>query len=143
LLLDLAEGTGNLPLKYFSMVICCSVMEHVPRPWKMAENLTRLVRPGGKLYISVPWVWRYHKYPDDYFRFSFRAIMTLFPEFSFTNMFYSTTSIGEFVAIKESCLGIDNVLARIGKEKNIARKYLPCLMLHMLGTKAQAHQHAA
>jgi len=43
--------------------------------------------------MSVPWVWRYHAYPDDYFRFSWRGIETLFPEFSWSDKHYSTTVI--------------------------------------------------
>jgi SAM-dependent methyltransferase len=56
---DLSAGTGRLPVSHFALGICCSVLEHTPRPWVMAENIVKLLRPGGQLYISVPWVWRY------------------------------------------------------------------------------------
>ena len=109
----------------------------------MADNLTRLVRPGGKLYISVPWVWRYHQYPDDYYRFSFRGIMELFPDFDWSCIHYSTTAVGEFLIIKDNCLGIDNMLALNGHGEATKRKYMPCLMVNMLGTKQEAARQAA
>jgi SAM-dependent methyltransferase len=141
--LDLVEGIGDLPENHFALVICCSVMEHVTQPWKMADNITRLVRPDGKLYISVPWIWRYHAYPDDYYRFSFRGIMQLFPEFTWAHIFYSTTLAGEFLVVKENCLGIDNILALTKKQHRVKRKYMPCLMLNMLGTKQQQDSRQA
>ena len=142
-LIDLAEGIGDLPENHFGLVICCSVMEYVRRPWKMAENITRLVRPGGKLYVSVPWVWRYHQYPDDYYRFSFRGIMELFSDYDWANIHYSTTAVGEFLIVKDNCLGIDNLLALNGHGDAVKRKYMPCLMVNMIGTKHQARQQAA
>lgn len=62
---DLTRGVGSLPKGYFALGICCSVLEHVERPWSFARNLSRLIRPGGMLFLSVPWVWHYHAYPDD------------------------------------------------------------------------------
>lgn len=114
------------------LVICCSVLEHVKRPWIMAENMTRLVNPGGKLYIAVPWVWRYHAYPDDYWRFSWRGIQQLFPEFDWSDALYSTTSTGGgmggfFRAEPES----DGNRALVAE----GVKYLPYLMVNMIGTK--------
>lgn len=151
-IVDLANGIGNLKENYFGCGICCSVMEHVPTPWTMAENITRLIAKDGLLFISVPWVWRYHMYPDDYFRFSFRGITSLFPEFEWDTPYYSTTVPGEFIAITEENKGADanmamyitigpgkvkRVLRRlIGKKNTKAlRKYLPYLMVNMIGRK--------
>jgi SAM-dependent methyltransferase len=141
--IDLVEGIGDLPENYFSLVICCSVLEHVARPWKMAENLTRLLRPGGTLYMSVPWIWRYHQYPDDYFRYSFRGIMALFPELSWSKIHYSTTKHGEFLIVKESCPFLDNAYVLTEKKHKAPRKYMACLMLNMLGTKPESAKLAA
>src|SRR5262245_60266393 len=66
---DLTESLCGLMASSFALIICCSVLEHVRRPWIMAENMTKLLAPGGTIFISVPWVWRYHGYPDDYYRF--------------------------------------------------------------------------
>lgn len=53
----------------FDLVVSCSVLEHVQRPHLACNHLTSVLKNGGLLYLSMPWVWRYHKYPDDYNRF--------------------------------------------------------------------------
>jgi len=67
----------------FHTVICCSVLEHVPNVFKIAANITQLTAPGGVLFLSVPFIWRYHGYPGDYWRFTPDAVEFLFPEFKF------------------------------------------------------------
>lgn len=133
---DLVAGIGPLPEGHFALAICCSVMEHVPQPWKMAENITRVMAPGGQLYLSVPWVWRYHPYPDDYFRFSFRAVPSLFPDFDWGQAVYSTNVEGEFIAVTDQQRDADNRMAKMmPQEGKAARKYLPYLMVNMIGVR--------
>jgi SAM-dependent methyltransferase len=134
--LDLAAGIGDLAEAHFDLVICCSVLEHVRRPWEMAENLTRLLRPGGTIYVAVPWVWRYHPYPDDYFRFSWRGIAELFPRIAWRRQAYSTNVPDEFFEITGDGAGLDNGLAKFVNTSAGQRKYLPYLQVHMLGIKS-------
>ncbi len=134
--LDLAAGTGDLAEGHFALAICCSVLEHVRRPWNMAANLTRLLRPGGALYVAVPWVWRYHPYPDDYFRFSWRGIAEIFPGIAWARMAYSTTAADEFFDITGDGVGIDNDLAKYIETPKGQRKYLPYLQVHMFGIRS-------
>ncbi len=133
---DLTRGTAPLEENRFALGICCSVLEHVEQPWAFAANLTRLIRPGGKLYMSVPWVWRYHPYPDDYFRFSHKGVRALFEEFAWAHEMFSTTVPNEFIEITENAEDIDNRLAIQAETKSgVKRKYLPYLMVNMLGTR--------
>ncbi|HFD92326.1 MAG TPA: class I SAM-dependent methyltransferase [Gammaproteobacteria bacterium] len=135
--IDLTHGTGDLPPNYFSLVVCCSVLEHVRKPWVMAENITRLVRTGGALYMSVPWVWRYHPYPDDYYRFSWRGIIELFPDFEWKHIYYSTNVPNEFFEVTDDTIETDNKLAIKKRGFKGKRKYLPYLMINMLGFKGR------
>ncbi len=129
---DLTTGIGELQEKYFDLIICCSVLEHVKKPWVMAENLQRLLKPGGVLYISVPWVWRYHAYPDDYFRFSWRGIIELFQDLECKNACYSTNVQGEIVEITGDNKYFDNNISAMVETTRGKRKYLPYLMVNML-----------
>lgn len=63
----------------FNHVDCCSVLEHVQRPWLMAENIERCLNRGGTVLIAAPFVWRVHGYPSDYWRITPNAIPILFP----------------------------------------------------------------
>jgi SAM-dependent methyltransferase len=132
---DLTEGTGGLPSAHFALIICCSVLEHVRRPWVMAEHLTDLLRPGGAIYIAVPWVWRYHPYPDDYYRFSWRGIIELFPRLTWSEQAFSTNVPDEFARLSGDATGLDNALAKYVDTPAGQRKYLPYLQVHMLGVK--------
>ena len=67
----------------FGTIFCLSVLEHCRRPFAMAENLTRLLRPEGKLVVAVPFAFKYHAYPSDYWRFTPEGIRELFAELDF------------------------------------------------------------
>jgi len=53
----LLAGVGEqLPLAGESLdaVVCCSVLEHVREPAAVLEEISRVLRPGGWLYLGVP-----------------------------------------------------------------------------------------
>ena len=137
---DLASGLCGLEEGRFKLIICCSVLEHVKQPWVMAENLTKLLAQGGVLYMSVPFVWRYHAYPEDYYRFTHRGIMTLFPNLDWTEVSYSTAIQGEVLPVGEQnvmhlCDKLSIFTRRRRKWFGPKEKSLPYIMFHMLGTK--------
>lgn len=133
---DLTTNNNPLPKNYYDLVICCSVLEHVKKPWLMAEEITKLIVPGGKLFISVPWVWRYHAYPDDYFRFSFQGIESMFDQFSWDNYAYSTTVQDQIIYVGKDGSNRDHkLILKVDVPDGTRQKYLPFLMVNMLGTK--------
>lgn len=74
---DLEEPLNDLGP--FAHVDCLSVLEHSKRPWLLAANVERLLETGGTLFLSVPFVWRIHGYPSDYWRFTVAGVRLLFP----------------------------------------------------------------
>lgn len=88
--LDMLDGPGvgivhdleePLPSKWgkFDHVDLCSVLEHVRKPWLLAANVEALMAPGATLLVSVPFVWRVHAYPSDFWRMTPEALDVLFP----------------------------------------------------------------
>ena len=67
----------------FGTVLCLSVLEHCARPFEVAANLTRLLAPGGRLAVSVPFAWKVHGFPADYWRFTPDGVRLLFPGIDF------------------------------------------------------------
>lgn len=129
---DLEKGVGPLQGQKFDLIIICSVLEHSPKPWVLAENIQSVLSDTGALYSCHPWVWRYHKYPEDYFRFSPKAIASLFDQLPFwLPSLYSTYREGEFLSFAQD-EGIDNKMAVMDEQ---GRKYLPYLQTVMVGTK--------
>lgn len=93
---DMLDGVGvdivhdmETPLDMvFSHIDCCSVLEHVKRPWLMAKNLMESLESDGTILLSVPFVWRVHGYPDDYWRMTASAIPILFDEIQWDEIAY-------------------------------------------------------
>jgi hypothetical protein len=84
------EGTITVrtvdPIIYH--IDCVSTLEHVKRPWLAASNLQRVLIKGGTIFVTVPFAWRRHSYPNDYYRFSPDALPILFDEIEWTHLYY-------------------------------------------------------
>lgn len=63
-------------------LFCIAVLEHVYDPKKAAEEIVRVLRPGGIALLYAPFLYRYHatvtKDYKDYFRYSKDGIAYLF-----------------------------------------------------------------
>lgn len=70
-------------------IICAHLLEHLPRPWIAARNIEILLAPGGLAFVQVPWVQRFHAYPDDYWRISLSGLLELFSGLELVDAFYS------------------------------------------------------
>jgi SAM-dependent methyltransferase len=68
----------QVPSGGFDTVVCHQVLEHVREPWRAAEELARVLRPGGALIVSVPHLSRYHELPHDYFRYTANGLEAIF-----------------------------------------------------------------
>ncbi len=67
-------------------IVCLSVLEHVYDPFSAAKNLHNLLKPGGHLFMHLPFIFRYHADNDlefaDCYRFSRDGIAWLLKDFS-------------------------------------------------------------
>lgn len=94
---DLQDATALRGLGWacnmFPHVDCTSVLEHATKPWDLARNLEDLTQVGGSLFIQVPWMWRFHGYPGDYWRFTPSGIRLLFPHVDFTVQFLVSNGV--------------------------------------------------
>jgi SAM-dependent methyltransferase len=54
----------------FQSVLCNQVLEHVFTPDAFLQEVHRVMRPGGKLLLTVPFLWDEHEQPFDYARYS-------------------------------------------------------------------------
>lgn len=62
------------------LVYSNNLLEHVPNPFKAAENIVRIMRAGGICFIRAPFAYRFHAMPNDYWRFSPEALKVIFSE---------------------------------------------------------------
>jgi 2-polyprenyl-3-methyl-5-hydroxy-6-metoxy-1,4-benzoquinol methylase len=75
---DIHNLRALFPDESFSIVYSDSVLEHLAMPWVAALEMLRVLKPGGIMAHSVPWVWPSHAQPNDFFRFSIEGLQTLF-----------------------------------------------------------------
>ena len=54
----------------FDTVFTTQVIEHVGDPFKMSEELFRVLKPGGFVIMSAPFTWELHEEPYDFFRYT-------------------------------------------------------------------------
>ena len=74
-------GVGEeLPFKdnVFDGVFTFSVLEHVKNPFKCAQEIQRVLKPGGVLYASVPFLQPIHAYPHHYYNMTNQGLRQLF-----------------------------------------------------------------
>jgi len=80
---DILFDIMSAPLKdnLFHSIFFLEVLEHVKNPFKAIEEIKRLLKPGGELILSVPFVYPEHDIPHDYFRFTKYGIKLLLKDF--------------------------------------------------------------
>ena len=63
-----------MPSASFDFVLCTEVLEHVSEPRRVCAELHRVLRPGGQILVTVPFVGELHEEPHDYHRFTSHGI---------------------------------------------------------------------
>ena len=60
------------------MVLCLSVLEHLEEPARAVKEMHRVLKPEGKILVSVPFMFPIHDAPGDYWRFTKFGLKYLF-----------------------------------------------------------------
>lgn len=83
-----ADLTKPLPLDdaYADTVISFYVLEHLPEPDLFLSECSRILRPGGMLYMLVPFLWQVHEEPFDYYRYTHYGIRYLLEKYGFSEI---------------------------------------------------------
>ena len=72
------------------------VMEHIPNPQSMVDEMYRILKPGGKVFLVVPFALHEHQQPYDYYRYTRFGVKHLFDTAGFTNVNVYSDSSEEF-----------------------------------------------
>lgn len=68
--MDLNDVDAGLRDRYFDAILLIQVLEHLPNPIDILRKLSALLKPNGKLYVSVPMSQSVHQVPFDYYRYT-------------------------------------------------------------------------
>ncbi len=72
----------NLPFKEnsFDRILLMEVLEHIPDPSVVPQEIHRCLKEGGLLFLSTPCFYPLHDEPHDYQRYTRHGLKWLFPE---------------------------------------------------------------
>jgi SAM-dependent methyltransferase len=79
---DMVTDAERLPFQDNSIdaLVTESMLEHVPHPKKVTNEIMRVLKPGGVVYASAPFIHPYHASPDDFNRWTISGLKELFPD---------------------------------------------------------------
>jgi SAM-dependent methyltransferase len=78
--LDAVADLVALPFRKdtFDGVLCANVLEHVKEPPAALRDIAMVLKPGGRLYMSVPFLGDpIHQEPNDFFRYTHYGLRQL------------------------------------------------------------------
>ena len=84
--IDVYYNGKTIPFEnnYFDSVITTEVFEHVFNLDEVLKELFRVLKPGGNLLITCPFVWNEHEIPHDYARYTQFALADLLKKNGFS-----------------------------------------------------------
>lgn len=65
----------------FDVIVLSEVLEHVPSPHLAIANIRAALREGGRLILTVPFLFPIHERPHDYYRYTRYGLEYLLREF--------------------------------------------------------------
>lgn len=74
------------PDNSFDSALCIEVLEHAEEPKFLLAEISRVMKPGAVLALSVPWSARRHHIPHDYYRFTPETLLRLLSDAGFANI---------------------------------------------------------
>ncbi len=80
---DVVGRAESAPLrdKSFDLILSTEMLEHCPEPASVAGEAFRLLRKGGIIVLTTPFVYIVHGWPEDYFRYTASGLKHLFRQF--------------------------------------------------------------
>lgn len=86
--LDAAARLERLPLRDGSVdaVLCTQALEHLEWPREAVAEFFRVLKPGGRLYLTAPMSHCEHQIPHDFFRYTSYGLRSLSTGAGFKNV---------------------------------------------------------
>jgi SAM-dependent methyltransferase len=89
--------TIPFPDNSFDSVLSSEVFEHIFNLPEILVELRRVLKPGGKILITCPFVWKEHELPHDYARYTLFALKDLLEKNNF--VVHITDKSGNFMQV--------------------------------------------
>lgn len=83
----------------YEIIVCTGLLEHIPDPQQLIDDMHRILKRGGKLIISGSAVFSFHECPDDFFHFTPFSFRMMFEKWSRIEMLRGASQPFETIAI--------------------------------------------
>ncbi|WP_075217861.1 methyltransferase domain-containing protein [Mongoliimonas terrestris] len=78
--IDVVSTLGDIPNGSYDAVFSVDTVEYVKSPWRVAEEIQRILKPGGLTFHTTVFTTRYQPRPEDFFRFTPDGLKSLFED---------------------------------------------------------------
>jgi SAM-dependent methyltransferase len=93
------NNAGVIPDNSIDLVICTEVLEHVSNPFAAAIEINRMLKPGGRAYVTTPFNFRIHGPLPDNWRFTVHGLKQLFSHMEILSIEEVTTKDRDLMPI--------------------------------------------
>ena len=93
------KGVSAIPDGSYEVILCTGLLEHLPDPQRLVDELHRILRPGGRLIVSASAVFSFHEGPENYFHFAPGGFRQLFKNWSEIRMLRGASQPFETIGI--------------------------------------------
>lgn len=76
-------GEFPFPGQSFDAILCSQVLEHAADPDFLLSEIYRVLKPGGKCLLTVPFIWDEHEQPYDFTRYTSFGLRRRFEQTGF------------------------------------------------------------
>ena len=133
--IDYVSDAKKIPVKdnSFDYVICTQVLEHINEPHLVIKEMHRLLKKGGKVYLTTHGNFEEHSIPYDFFRYTRYGLAFLATSNNF-KVKSITPQGGRFIAVAKY---IQTLFPRILKNVYLVYIYyiiaiVPIFLLHLI-----------
>lgn len=79
---DICITNKAIPSERFDFIVCTEVLEHTVQPFNAVREMFRLCKPGGYLFLTVPFNFRIHGPLPDCWRFTEHGLREVIKPFT-------------------------------------------------------------
>lgn len=128
-MLDFVCNLDNIPRKTgtYQTVLSTEVLEHVEYPQKIMDEMYRVLKKGGKLFLTTPQGWMIHQAPHNYYYFTKYGLESLLKHAGFSH--YKIMPMGGYFKFLADALRFNSLYEQW---KHIKLIYYPLWFLDLV-----------